>query len=121
MRLLIDECCEPALARGLRAAGYDAVHMLELGRKGAPDDEIVSLARRDDRVIVTDDKDFGDLIVRNRLATSGVILLRIDPLLRGYRLKVLLQALDRFGDRVSNHLMVVGPGFVRFRPLAAND
>jgi predicted nuclease of predicted toxin-antitoxin system len=121
MRLLVDECCERSLAEGLRAAGHDAVHVLDLGRRGARDDQIVALARSDNRVLVTDDKDFGDLVVRQRLATAGIVLMRIDPLMPDYRLKALLEALERFGDRLKDHMIVVGPGFVRFRLLAAND
>ena len=60
----------------LRARGHDVVYAAENLRRW-PDSELLELARADGRTIITDDKDFGDLIFHRKMASHGVILLRL--------------------------------------------
>jgi predicted nuclease of predicted toxin-antitoxin system len=68
MGLLADECVNGRLIAGLRGAGHDVVAV----RQG--DRSVIELARRDGRVVLTEDKDFGDLVVRHGLAVPGLVL-----------------------------------------------
>jgi predicted nuclease of predicted toxin-antitoxin system len=86
----------------------------------APDEDVLDLARRLDRILVTEDNDFGALIFRHRLPPpTGVILVlanRIPASLRAARLAAaapaaLSEALGRF--------VVIGPSYTRARPLPA--
>jgi len=45
---------------------------------GTSDDELLSTARRDERILITEDKDFGELVFHRRLVTRGVVLLRLE-------------------------------------------
>jgi predicted nuclease of predicted toxin-antitoxin system len=58
MRFLIDEQLPPALAVQLRGQGHDAVHVIEIGLSGAPDDGVLREAVRRGAVLVTKDGDF---------------------------------------------------------------
>ena len=58
MRLLLDECCAPGLARALRGAGHDVRHVLDADR-GGEDDAVIKLAADDARVLVTEDETLG--------------------------------------------------------------
>jgi predicted nuclease of predicted toxin-antitoxin system len=116
MRFLVDECCEKALVVELRRLGHDVLYMLEHGR-GTSDRDIADLARKDRRVLITDDKDFGELVVRQKLASSGLILLRIDPVASDRRAKALSKAIERFGDRLERQITVVRSNVVRVRLL----
>jgi predicted nuclease of predicted toxin-antitoxin system len=78
MRLLLDECCGPRLAAVLRAAGHDVQHVLE-ANPGADDEAVLTLSRAQGRILVTNDRDFGQLAVGDGKALRGLIVLRWLP------------------------------------------
>ncbi len=61
MRFLADESCDFSIVRALRGAGHDVVAVAEQSG-GIPDDVVIELARADSRVLLTEDKDFGQLV-----------------------------------------------------------
>jgi predicted nuclease of predicted toxin-antitoxin system len=116
VRWLADECgAAPVVAR-LREAGYDVTYMAETA-PAATDPEALARAHREDRLLLTEDKDFGELVFRRDWPVSGVVLLRIDPeksLLKWTRLKV---AIETFGARIYGRYIVVEATRFRSRPL----
>jgi predicted nuclease of predicted toxin-antitoxin system len=47
--------------------------------KGLKDEEVVKVANRERRIIVTFDKDFGEIVVKRKLKVQGIIVLRLKP------------------------------------------
>lgn len=76
MRLLLDANLSPEVARILREAGNDTVHVADIGLLSAPDPEILNTAAEQDRVLLTADSDFGALLALSSLKTPSVVLLR---------------------------------------------
>jgi len=77
MRFLANENVASATVDALRARGADVVWVKELMR-GASDEEILACGRREERVLLTFDKDFGELAFRAGLpATCGIVLVRL--------------------------------------------
>ncbi len=76
MRLLLDANLSPEVARRLREAGNDTVHVADIGLISAPDPEILQAAAEQDRVLLTADADFGELLALGSLAAPSVVLLR---------------------------------------------
>ena len=77
MRFLADENIARSIVAGLRQAGHDVLSVKE-SMIGLPDDQILVRAMAEARIVVTFDKDFGELAFRSRLpATCGVVLFRI--------------------------------------------
>ena len=77
MRLLADENFLGDAVTALRAGGHD-VAWIRTDHPGIGDDQVLAIAQREERIVLTFDKDFGELAFRYRLpATSGVILFRI--------------------------------------------
>jgi len=74
LRLLLDEALSPNTAAYLRQLGYDALHVSALDALGFDDPEIVALAQREQRVIVTPDLDYGYLLLTTPSAPSAVLL-----------------------------------------------
>jgi len=80
VRVFIDECLSPALARRLNESGeHDAIHPLDVGRRGEPDHIVLRRCLSEDRVIVTENaRDFRALLVTVDLHPGLIILRAID-------------------------------------------
>jgi len=116
MRFLAKENFPGAAIEALRAAGND-VAWIRVDAPGSSDPEVLARAARDERVLLTFDKDFGELAKASPLpASCGVILLRI-PMPRpdgvGQHLTGMIMARDDW----AGHFSVIEPGRVRMRLL----
>lgn len=76
MRLLLDANLSPEVARLLKEAGHDAIHVGDVGLLSAPDPEILQIAAKEERILLTADADFGALLALGSLASPSVLLLR---------------------------------------------
>lgn len=77
MRFLADVGVSVSTTEMLRVHGHEALHLSEESLHRLPDDEILALARRDGRVILTFDLDFGDLLAAGSHPLPSVILFRL--------------------------------------------
>lgn len=118
MRFLADECLDGRLIAGLRRAGHDVAAARDV-LTGAGDRSILEAARRDARVLVTEDKGFGDLVVRHGLSVPGLLLVRYVQSDVHSVLQRLLAVVDRQGDRLHDLYVVVTPERARLRRLGA--
>ncbi len=114
MRLLADENIDAAIVARLRADGHDVLYVVELA-PGVTDDEVFDMAHDDQRVIVTADKDFGELVFRLRRAARGVVLLRLAGLPSADKAGITSQVIREHGDDMSGLFTVVSPGLLRMR------
>lgn len=116
MRWLADECVAAPLVALLRSFGHDVLYVAEVAA-GLSDAEVVALAMRESRLLLTEDKDFGDLVFRWGRPVPGVVLMRIDP--DSVKLKTirLAAAIDRFGGDLFGRYMVIEEGRFRSRHL----
>ena len=113
MRFLVDECTGADIAVFLRDAGHDVEFVGHI-QPGMTDVEILRHASRTARIVVTLDKDFGDLIFRDGLEHRGLVLLRLgNPTMAEAidAVRRVLQAIDELSDRV----VVATPTSVRIR------
>jgi predicted nuclease of predicted toxin-antitoxin system len=79
MRFLADENFPRAAVDALRAAGHD-VAWVRMDAPGATDEQVLGRAHGEQRILLTLDKDFGELVLKRGLAGSnGVVLFRIPP------------------------------------------
>nr|WP_246221041.1 DUF5615 family PIN-like protein [Phytoactinopolyspora mesophila] len=75
-KLLIDECLSARLCGLLAEIGHDAVHVGDLGLLGKPDADVMAAAKEDERVVISADTDFGELLAKSGAALPSVVLLR---------------------------------------------
>ena len=116
MRLLADECCDAPLVDALRAGDHDVLYAVETLR-GLSDNEILDRAFSEQRLLVTEDKDFGELVYRLGLPTEGVVLLRFDVADRAFKAERLLELLERQAHRLRGSFVVLEVDKVRIRSL----
>ncbi|GMU36627.1 MAG: DUF5615 family PIN-like protein [Phycisphaerae bacterium] len=118
MRFIVDQPVSRKIARILRDAGHDAVHAAELGLATAADEGILDHASRDDRIIITQDADFGTLLAFSNRQYPSVILFRMtngDPLVQG---EILMSILDTVRPSLdAGAIVVIGDRMVRLRRL----
>ena len=76
MKLLADMGISMTTVRALREAGEEVVHLQEQGLHKMPDDQILVKAIREQRVVITCDLDFGDLLAASGGSVPSVVLIR---------------------------------------------
>ena len=116
MRFLADECVDAVLVEELRGAGHDVQTVQEIA-SASEDAAVVDLAAREHRILLTEDKDFGELAIRQKLRVPGVILLRIAPQLRHRKWPRLAATIDALRERLAGHHTVVDIDKIRTRSL----
>jgi predicted nuclease of predicted toxin-antitoxin system len=113
MRFLVDECTGPGVARWLRDQGHDVFSVYDEAR-GLTDDEVIAKAFDEAWILVTNDKDFGDKVYRDRRRHRGVIFLRLDDERTENKIAVLERLLTRHADRLADAFVVATETTVRF-------
>lgn len=113
MRFLVDECTGPALAGWLREQGHVVFSVFDQAR-GMDDDDVIAKAVAEDWLLVTNDKDFGEKVFRDRRIHRGVILLRLEDERAANKVAVLRRLLAGHGDRLADSFVVATETTVRF-------
>jgi predicted nuclease of predicted toxin-antitoxin system len=117
VKFLADECVDARVIEELTAAGHDIRSVRETAA-GLTDARVLELASEEGRILLTEDKDFGELAFRLRhRAVAGIVLLRIDPAARQQKGARMIAAIDRFGEELSGRYSVVHENRFRTRPL----
>ena len=116
MRLLVNENVAGTVIQELRQRGHDVLAVKELMRCEV-DDVILARAQAEQRLVLTHDKDFGELAFRSGLpAACGVILFRLAGSDRDMDNQPVLEALESRSDW-TGHFSVVTQDRIRMRPL----
>lgn len=113
LRFLADESCDFIVVRALRGNGYDVVAVNEYMRRSV-DKELIEQAYQENRILLTEDKDFGGLVFASHADSAGVILIRFPNKIRKTLGQSILDLVEQSGEEVRNAFVVVQPGQVRF-------
>lgn len=112
MRFLADESCDFAVVRSLRKAGHDVLAVAEISPR-ADDDVVLNLAAKEQCILLTEDKDFGELVYAKLQANCGVLLIRYPAKKRATMPKAVLALISKRGEELENRYVVMQPGRVR--------
>lgn len=109
----MDECTGPNAAAWLRGQGYEVFSAYEQSR-GADDDVLLEKAFLEDWILITNDKDFGEKVYRERRPHRGVVFLRLDDERAANKIRVLERLLSQYAEHLEDRFVVVTDDRVRF-------
>ena len=112
MKFLADESCAGPVIQALREAGHDVVAIAEVA-KGTVDELVMERALGERRILITEDRDFGELVYARGRSSAGVILVRFHSRARRAKPTSVVEAVAKLGARLSDAFAVVEPGRVR--------
>ncbi len=116
MVLFADESIEAEITRALRDAGHTVHSVIELS-PSISDIDVLKFAVAQRAVLLTNDKDFGDLVVRHGLAHQGIVLLRCRKYPVQLKAELLLRVIEAHGAELSGSVTVITQHSVRIRAM----
>jgi predicted nuclease of predicted toxin-antitoxin system len=114
LKLLVDVGVGKAVENWLKTQGHDVLAVRDLDPR-MPDLNILALAVREQRLVVTMDKDFGELVYRSRQPHAGVLLLRLEEARSDEKVAVVNEILRKYEKQVSGNFSVYQGGRLRIR------
>ncbi len=114
MKFLADEGVDRAIVQRLRQEKHSVLYVMEIER-GVSDDEVLALANREGALLMTADKDFGELLYRQGRISPGVILLRFAGLSEEAKADIVAVAVTNHAAELARSFTVIEPGYVRIR------
>jgi len=112
MKFVVEECTGPAVSRWLLRQGWDVLCVFAQAR-GQSDQWILDTAVAQQRVLITNDKDFGEMLMKSQRRHSGVILLRLDDERPSSKIDLLRRVLGQLKEPLENRLIVATQKTVR--------
>ncbi len=118
MRILADECINGSLVRRLRETGHDVTWVCE-GPTSSPDGDVLALANSDNRILLTEDHDFGTLSIAQQRPARGIIIAEFQnfPGASSAIVDALCRSIADLDGQVEGWLTVIEPGRIRQRAL----
>jgi predicted nuclease of predicted toxin-antitoxin system len=112
MRFLADESCDSIIIKTLREAGHDVLAVSEITPR-AEDSEVIRLARRGKRILLTEDKDFGQLVFAHGEKTLGVLFLRFPFSARNQIARDVSDLITQQDEKLIGCFVTIQPGRIR--------
>lgn len=112
MRFLADESCDFTVIRALHQAGHEVVAVAEVSPR-EEDDAVRERALAADCILITEDKDFGQLVYAAMRPTGGVILIRFPARARRNLAATVVKVVQKQGEKLLGRFIVLQPGRMR--------
>jgi predicted nuclease of predicted toxin-antitoxin system len=116
LKFLIDESAGLYVSTELKKDGFDVVSIIET-TPGIKNGNVLEKANREGRILVTNDKDFGELIYRQEKHSQGIILLRLEIDTPEARLLLLRKIIRTYGEKIQNKFIVATETKIKIRSL----
>ncbi|MDQ3927647.1 MAG: DUF5615 family PIN-like protein [Chloroflexota bacterium] len=114
MKFLLDESADYPLAKHLTDLGYDVKAIAYDYPQALRDSEVLAIAQQEERILITNDTDFGELIFRRRLSHAGVVLFRLGSESVTAKIRWLDYVLAQHAEQLEQFIVVTERG-VRIR------
>lgn len=114
MTFLADEGVDRQIVERLRLDGHQVVYIAEMS-PGITDETVLMESRISESVLITADKDFGELVFRQRQASTGVLLIRLWGLGPAMKAALVSESIQKHGQELAGAFAVLSPGSIRIR------
>jgi len=114
MKLVADESVDFRIIKSLRNNGYEILSIQET-KPGVKDVEVLKFANESEAILITEDKDFGELTFRLRKPNRGIILLRMSGMEISEKIKKILAVFENHIVELSDKFTVISSDKLRFR------
>lgn len=114
MNILADESVDQQIIEYLRNDGHAVWAIVETG-PGVSDTDVLELAKSKKAVLLTADKDFGEMVFRQRQITEGVIFIRLAGQSQKRKAEIVSSVVKRHGEELFRAFSVITPGGTRIR------
>ena len=114
MNFLADEGVDRPIVERLRIEGESVLYVAEI-EPGIADEVVLDLANQQEALLLTADKDFGELVFRMQRLNTGVILLRLAGLSPVSKASIVAEALQQHLSELQGAFTVIAPGSIRIR------
>ncbi|MCW5909808.1 MAG: DUF5615 family PIN-like protein [Cyclobacteriaceae bacterium] len=114
MKFLADEGVDRSIVETLRSSGFDVYYAIE-GIRALTDDELLHIATTENRILITRDKDFGELVYRLNKPHAGIILIRLEGYNTIERAAIVHTIVQQHLAELSNAFTVIQPKVIRIR------
>ena len=112
MKFLVDENLGSSVSKWLRQQGHD-VQCIGTDFSGIDDTAVLNKAYQENRILITCDTDFGELVFKYQYAHSGIVLLRMVNMDFDKTLRFLVNVLDQYRDALPNNFVVASDSGIR--------
>jgi predicted nuclease of predicted toxin-antitoxin system len=109
-----DESVDQQIVERLRKEGHDVWYIVETD-PGASDEDVLNMAKRGGAILLTADKDFGEMVFRQRRITEGVVFIRLAGLSQKRKAEIVASAVKKHGEELLRAFSVITPGGIRIR------
>lgn len=116
MNLLADESVDFSLVENLRKVNIPIYAIVE-DNSGISDPEVLKLAVEQNALLITEDKDFGELVLRFQLPHKGILLLRIFELSQEEKTNLVIETLKKHFEEMKDNFAVLSDNKLRVRHL----
>ena len=116
LKFIADVNLEKPIVDWLLESSYD-VQWIPDYDCGMTDDELLYMAAAEKRILVTNDKDFGELTFRQKRLSSGIILFRLKGQSTQEKVRLAAILTAEYGERLSGHFTVVTRKRIKTIPL----
>ena len=114
MRFVADESVDRQIVERLRQDGHHLLSVAEM-EPGISDDVVLARSNEETALLLTADKDFGELVYRQRRVSLGVILVRLAGLTPEKKAAITAVAIQEHSKEMAQAFTVISPGTVRIR------
>ncbi len=114
MIFIADEGVDRQIVERIRQDGHQVVYVAEMS-PGIVDDLVLRQSRDTASILITPDKDFGELVFRQGQASAGILLIRLSGLSPAQKALTVSAAIREHGNELPGGFAVLGPGNIRIR------
>jgi predicted nuclease of predicted toxin-antitoxin system len=120
MNFVADESVDGDIVQRLRQKDHHVWYVAEM-EPGLSDDQVLQLAHRETALLLTADKDFGEIVFRQRRFSGGIVLVRLAGLSAQRKQDIVATTVTQHASQLPQSFTVITPGLCRIRPLPGRN